>query len=288
MKTIWLTSLALIAFAGNSILCRLALGDNEIDAVSFTWIRLLSGVLVLLLILKLSRFNCVSTSKGSWKASFMLFLYAIAFSFAYLSLNTGTGALILFASVQITIIVAELVTGKKLLPVEWLGAFIAFLGFVYLVIPGLSTPSLTGFILMTVSGVAWGFYTLAGRGSQNPLGDTTYNFVRTLPFVLILGLVSIQDSRLSTEGVILAVVSGGVTSGIGYMIWYIALAGLSGTQSAVVQLLVPVIAAIGGVLFTNETLSMRLVLSSLMILGGILTLISGKHFFVQRAKNQTK
>ncbi|WP_422138144.1 DMT family transporter [Endozoicomonas sp. ALC020] len=218
----------------------------------------------------------------------MLFLYAIAFSFAYLSLNTGTGALILFASVQITIIVAELVTGKKLLPVEWLGAFIAFLGFVYLVIPGLSTPSLTGFILMTVSGVAWGFYTLAGRGSQNPLGDTTYNFVRTLPFVLILGLVSIQDSRLSTEGVILAVVSGGVTSGIGYMIWYIALAGLSGTQSAVVQLLVPVIAAIGGVLFTNETLSMRLVLSSLMILGGILTLISGKHFFVQRAKNQTK
>ncbi|WP_448217274.1 DMT family transporter [Endozoicomonas sp. 2B-B] len=288
MKTILLTSLALIAFAGNSILCRLALGDNEIDAVSFTWIRLLSGVLVLLLILKLSRFNCVSTSKGSWKASFMLFLYAIAFSFAYLSLNTGTGALILFASVQITIIVAELVTGKKLLPVEWLGAFIAFLGFVYLVIPGLSTPSLTGFILMTFSGVAWGFYTLAGRSSQNPLADTTYNFVRTLPFVLILGLVSIQESRLSTEGVILAVVSGGVTSGIGYMIWYIALAGLSGTQSAVVQLLVPVIAAIGGVLFTNETLSMRLVLSSLMILGGILTLISGKHFFVQRANNQTK
>lgn len=218
----------------------------------------------------------------------MLFLYAIAFSFAYLSLDTGTGALILFASVQITIIAAELVTGKKLLLVECLGVFIAFLGFVYLVIPGLSTPSLTGFILMTISGVAWGVYTLAGRGSQNPLGDTTYNFVRTLPFVLILGLVSIQESRLSTEGVLLAVVSGGITSGIGYMVWYIALPGLSGTQSAVVQLLVPVIAATGGVLFANETLSMRLVLSSLMILGGILTLISGKHFFVQRANNQTK
>ena len=287
MKTTIFTALALLAFAGNSILCRLALGENTIDAASFTWIRLLSGIVVLALILKVLTPRDVGISKGSWKASVMLFLYAVCFSFAYISLETGMGALILFAAVQITIIATGLVSGTKLHFVEWLGAAIAFFGFVFLVIPGLSAPPLTGFILMSLAGGAWGFYTLAGKGSKNPLGDTAYNFIRTAPFVVVLVAFTIQYSSLSWEGVLLAILSGGLTSGIGYTIWYMALGGLSAIQAAVVQLLVPVIAALGGVLFADEALSMRLVISSVLILGGILIVILGKHYYDLRHAGRT-
>jgi drug/metabolite transporter (DMT)-like permease len=273
MKTFMLTSLALFAFAGNSVLCRLALGENTIDAASFTIIRLLSGIVVLAIILKVGSANNTSVSRGSWKGSFYLFLYAITFSFAYISLDTATGALILFGSVQAAMILVGVLTGNKLHYFEWLGVFVAFSGFVYLVLPGLTTPSLTGFILMTVAGIAWAFYTLAGKESRNPLSDTTYNFLRTFPYVLILLAVAFQYVSLSPEGVLLAVLSGGLTSGIGYAIWYTALGGLSGIQAAVVQLLVPVIAAAGGVVFSDEVISYHLVLSSVMILGGILIVI---------------
>ena len=283
MKTILLTILALFAFAGNSILCRLALGNNTIDAASFTWIRLLAGIIALLFIKKIAHANKHTQTTGSWKTAFILFIYAVTFSFAYISLDTGTGALILFVSVQLTIILSELLSGKKLFAVEWLGTIITLLGFVYLLIPTVSTPSFTGFILMLVSGIAWAYYTLAGRSSKNPLGDTTYNFVRTLPFVLILAAVSIQISHLSITGVLLAILSGAVTSGIGYTIWYIALTGLSTTQAAVLQLLVPAIAALGGVLFANEFLSIRLMLSSMVILGGILIVILGKHTYFKKS-----
>ena len=282
MKVILLTTLALLAFAGNSILCRLALGENAIDAASFTSIRLFSGVIVLLLLLKALQPRSTNVSTGSWKAAFMLFIYAIAFSFAYVSLDTGTGALILFASVQITMILIGLITGNRLYLFEWLGVIIAFSGFVYLVIPGVSAPSLTGFILMAAAGVAWGFYTLAGRGSKNPLSDTTYNFMRTLPLVVVLVAVTILNATFSWQGIVLAILSGGITSGIGYAIWYMALGGLSATQAAVLQLLVPVIAALGGVVFADEVLSMRLLLSSTMILGGILMVILGKYYYDQR------
>lgn len=282
MKVILLTTLALLAFAGNSILCRLALGENAIDAASFTSIRLFSGVIVLLLLLKALQPRSTNVSTGSWKAAFMLFIYAIAFSFAYVSLDTGTGALILFASVQITMILIGLITGNRLYLFEWLGVIIAFSGFVYLVIPGVSAPSLTGFILMAAAGVAWGFYTLAGRGSKNPLSDTTYNFMRTLPLVVVLVAVTILNATFSWQGIVLAILSGGITSGIGYAIWYMALGGLSATQAAVLQLLVPVIAALGGVVFADEVLSTRLLLSSTMILGGILMVILGKYYYDQR------
>jgi drug/metabolite transporter (DMT)-like permease len=255
------------------------LGDNAIDAASFTSIRLLSGIVVLAVILKIAQPGGDVASKGSWKASFMLFLYAITFSYAYISLETGTGALILFASVQITMILIGILSGNKLHYIEWSGVVIAFFGFVYLVLPGLAAPSLIGFILMSVAGVAWGFYTLAGKGSESPLSDTAYNFIRTLPLTIVLIAATIQNTTLSWEGVFLAILSGGITSGIGYTIWYIALGGLSAIQAAVVQLLVPVIAAIGGVVFANEALSARLVLSSTMILGGILTVIIGKHLY---------
>ena len=212
----------------------------------------------------------------------LLFLYAITFSYAYISLETGIGALILFGSVQVTMILVNLASGNKLHYAEWVGVVVAFSGFVYLLAPGLTTPSFLGFVLMTVAGIAWGFYTLAGRGSQNPLSDTAYNFVRTLPFVVVLLLATLQTAHLSVQGVVLAVLSGGVTSGFGYAIWYLALAGLSATRAAVVQLLVPVIAAFGGVLFANEMITLRLTLASLMILGGILVVVLGRSYLVQQ------
>lgn len=279
-KTIALTILALIAFATNSVLGRLALGENTIDASSFTAIRLLSGSLVLFLLLQFRAKKNNSPSKGSWLASFMLFLYAITFSFAYISLDTGTGALILFGAVQITMVLSSLFTGNKLHPTEWTGMSIAFIGFVYLVLPGVSAPSVTGFFLMTIAGIAWGFYTLKGQGSVNPLADTAYNFARSIPLVLIMALIAYQSADISSKGVLLAMLSGGITSGIGYTLWYSALSRLSITQAAVVQLSVPVIAALGGVFFVAEKIGLRLIISSFLILGGILTVVMGKYYYL--------
>ncbi len=278
LKPIACTAFALLAFAGNSVICRLALGTNSIDAASFTSLRLLSGILALLLIVKLRAPHRSRPAATGWGAPFMLFLYAVAFSFAYVSLDTGVGALILFGAVQITMIVASLVSGVKLHYSEWIGLFIAFSGFSYLVIPGLSTPSFMGFILMTIAGVAWGMYTLIGRGSKQPLNDTAHNFLYTLPFVAILMWVFVKDVNMSQQGIVLAITSGAVTSGIGYTVWYMALGKITAIQAAVVQLLVPVIAAFGGVLFVGETISTRLVLSSIMILGGIMSVVAGQYF----------
>lgn len=286
LKTLVLTALAMIAFAANSVLCRMALGNNSIDASSFTVIRLLSGALVLLVIISLKVKDQKTQSKGSWFASSMLFLYAITFSFAYITLDTGTGALILFGTVQILMIVVSMIRGNRLHISEWLGVSIAFAGFVYLVLPGVTSPSAMGFILMTAAGIGWGAYTLKGRASRAPLMDTAYNFIRTTPFVIILAGITFKSTSYSTEGVLLAVLSGGLASGVGYTIWYSALGGLSAVQAAVVQLTVPVIAAFGGVIFMSETITLRLTLSSLMILGGILLVVLGRYYFVQlRIKN---
>jgi drug/metabolite transporter (DMT)-like permease len=287
IRTISLTILALIAFAANSVLCRKALGANTIDAASFTMIRLVSGALMLSLILVFhSKGIRLSTRGGSWSAAVMLFLYAIAFSFSYNTLQTGTGALILFGSVQITMIVVSLVQGTRLHISEWLGVVVAFAGFVYLILPGISTPSFNGFLLMTISGIAWGLYTLKGRGSENALKDTGWNFLRTLPLVVLLAFFSLHNLHISFSGVMLAVLSGGIASGIGYSIWYSALGDLSATQAAVVQLSVPLIAAIGGVVFVSEALTMRLAVSTALILGGILLVVLGRHFIAQ-AKTTT-
>ena len=276
MKTFFYTTIALFAFAGNSVLCRLALGEHAIDAANFTIIRLFSGIFVLAIIIKTVGVKKTSVARGSWKASLMLFIYAVTFSFAYISMETGVGALVLFGSIQITIILASLLEGNKLHRSEWLGLFISFFGLVYLMMPKLGAPSFLGFFLMIISGCAWGFYTLLGRQSQDPLCDTAYNFFRTLPLVLILLVMTYSYSNLSQEGIILAILSGGLASGLGYTIWYMALKGLRTTQAAVVQLLVPVIAAIGGVVFAHETISLRLLFSSLAILGGILVVVLAK------------
>lgn len=268
-KTLLFTGFALIAFAANSVLCRLALGEEAIDASSFTVVRLLSGIIMLLLILKISNSDQKSTSYGSWPAAFMLFLYAGAFSFAYITLDTGTGALILFGAVQLTMIFVALTKGDRLRISAWAGVLIAFSGLVYLVLPGVSAPSMIGFLLMTIAGIAWGVYTLIGKRSANPLADTALNFTKTLPFILILAIFTISNIQLSPKGVILAVMSGALASGIGYTVWYTALGGLSATQAAVVQLLVPVFAAAGGVVFISEAITLRLFISAFMILGGV-------------------
>ena len=282
LKTIILTGLALIAFAANSILCRLALGSEAIDASSFTVIRLLSGTIVLLIIIGSTRNTTEGSSKGSWSASLMLFIYAVTFSYAYISLDTGTGALILFGSVQITMILLSLIAGTRLHLTEWAGVTIAFTGFVYLILPGITAPSTIGFLLMTVAGIAWGIYTLKGRNSKSPLMDTAYNFFRTTPLIILLALITINNTNYSSEGILLAVLSGGITSGIGYTIWYIALGGLSSTQAAVLQLSVPVIAALGGVIFVSEAITSRLTISATMVLGGILMVVLGRYYFTQR------
>lgn len=277
IKTFVLTGLTLIAFAANSVLGRLALGGGTIDAASFTVIRLLSGAIMLALILVTVQRRKNPAVGGRWSSACMLFLYAVSFSFAYITLHTGTGALILFGAVQITMILAGLLSGERLHGMEWTGVISAFAGFVYLVLPGVTAPSLSGFLLMTLAGAAWGMYTLKGRGSSNPLADTAGNFARTVPLIVVLALIAARHMQLSPAGVIYAVLSGAVASGIGYTLWYTALAGLSATQAAVVQLLVPVIAAAGGVAFMSEAISLRLALSAVLILGGILMVTLGRY-----------
>jgi drug/metabolite transporter (DMT)-like permease len=223
LKVFLFASCALTAFAANSILCRFALGTEAIDAAGFTCIRLLSGVVALFLILFVRYGLSLTRSKGSWSAGLMLFLYAVTFSYAYLELDTGTGALILFGSVQTTMVGVSIIRGNKLLLIEWVGLAISFAGLVYLLFPGVSAPSILGFFLMSIAGAAWGFYTLLGRGSDNPLADTAYNFLRSMPLTLVILIIAFGDFHITTTGAMLAILSGAITSGLGYTIWYIAL-----------------------------------------------------------------
>jgi drug/metabolite transporter (DMT)-like permease len=269
MQTILLTTLTMIAFASNSLLNRLALGRDAIDATSYTTIRLTSGAVMLFVIANLQRKNGQATLHGSWISAAFLFLYAITFSFAYLSLTTGTGALILFGSVQVTMIVIALRSGERPHILEWIGLFLALGGLVYLVFPGLAAPLPLGSVLMTTAGVAWGLYSIRGRGSQNPLGDTAGNFVYAVPMILLIRLITLSNVHVSANGVGLAVLSGALASGVGYVIWYAALRGLTTTRAAIVQLSVPVIAAWSGVAILSENVSTRLFVAGVLILGGI-------------------
>jgi len=273
MKIMMVTALALIAFAANSVLCRLALGEHQIDAMSFTMIRLLSGAVMLYALLMLQRkqqgFCKDSEHKGSWLASLMLFVYALTFSYAYIDLDTATGALILFSSIQLTMISSTIWQGGRLQALEWLGLGLAFSGFIYLMLPEVGTPLMKPLGLMVVSGVAWSVYTFQGYASKQPLSDTTFNFLRTIPLLMLMLIFSIGEATLSMQGVWLAIASGAFASGVGYTLWYIALQGLNGIQASVLQLLVPVIAAVGGVVFVGEYISMRVLLSGFIIMVGV-------------------
>lgn len=279
MKSLIYTSFALVAFAFNSILCRLALGTEAIDASSFTAVRLISGAITLAVIYKLSVKKRAESQKGNWFSAFFLFAYAICFSFAYVSLTTATGALILFGSVQATMLISAIISGERPKIIEWIGFIVAIFGLVYLVFPGLSAPPLGFSVLMAIAGISWGFYTLRGRGSSNPLAETTGNFVRTIPFVVLASLPFIYQINLSLKGVLLAICSGAIASGIGYSVWYAALKYHTAARAALVQLSVPAIAAVGGIVFMSEVLTIRFLIASGMILGGIALAIAGRRGF---------
>ena len=267
LRVFVLTLLAMLAFAGNSLLCRAALATGRIDAASFTTVRVVSGALALWLIVRLQA--GAPARAGSWPSAFALFAYAAAFSFAYLTLTTATGALLLFGAVQATMIGWSFWRGERLTGWQLLGVVTALGGLVGLLLPGISAPPLHGAALMLLAGVAWGAYSLRGRSAGPPLPATAGNFLRAVPFAAVLSLATLPWLKLDVAGAVLAVASGAITSGIGYAIWYSALRGLKSATAATVQLSVPPLAALGGVVLLGEPLTLRLLLASVAILGGI-------------------
>ena len=275
LRTVVLTAVAMLAFAANSLLCRLALQRQGIDPASFGSIRLVSGAITLALVVQL-RTRPHSARRADWLAAAMLFAYVAFFSFAYLTLSAGTGALILFGAVQLTMLGAGLGSGERFGAVAWLGFVLAAGGLVYLVLPGVAAPPLLGAVLMAVAGVAWGVYSLRGRGVADPLAATSRNFLRAVPLALVLSVIFVARAHADATGIALAVASGALTSGIGYVVWYAALARLSAMQAATVQLSVPLLAAFGGVLLLSEAITPRLAAASAAILGGIAIVLSQK------------
>ncbi|MBK7707496.1 MAG: DMT family transporter [Acidobacteria bacterium] len=269
MKAFAFTTVALLCFALNSVLCRMALRGGEIDATSFTVVRLVSGAAVLFLLAHAFGRRDAGEDNGNWVSALFLFGYAILFSFAYLGLTTATGALILFGSVQLTMIFWAIARGESPRRLEWVGLSVAFCGLVYLVLPGLESPPIASSILMAVAGAAWGFYTLRAKGVKNPLSTTAGNFARSLPFAAVAALPFLGNLKISFRAALIAAVSGAIASGIGYAVWYAALRFHTPVRAAVLQLAVPAIAAAGGILLLREEFSVRLLLASLLILGGI-------------------
>jgi drug/metabolite transporter (DMT)-like permease len=273
-RIVVLTSLAMIAFAGNSLLCRAALKHAGIDAASFTTIRLISGAMMLWLIVRMGRGT--QTGRGNWLSAIALFVYAAFLSYAYAGLTTAMGALLLFGAVQATMIGHGIWAGERLLKLQLVGLVIALAGLVGLLLPGLSAPPLFSSILMLASGVAWGVYSLRGKGAGDALRVTAGNFLRAAPIAAALSILMVNRTSLDSAGFWCAVASGALTSGIGYSIWYTVLPALKATKAATVQLSVPVIAALGGVVFLGEPITLRLLLASLAILGGIALVILEK------------
>ncbi len=278
LRAIVYTSITMLAFAGNSILCRMALRDGAIDPASFTSIRLLSGAVALLLIVRLKSNDASIREHGGWISALVLFFYAICFSYAYISLSAGAGALILFGFVQGTMIAMALWSGDRPNISEWLGWLLAFGGLAWLLIPGIEAPPAVGATLMALAGIGWGVYSIRGRNETNALVSTCSNFVYSIAFVIVLTAIMYTSADITNRGVVLAVISGALTSGVGYVIWYAALNYLSAMQAALVQLSVPAIAAAGGVILLAEPVSLRLLTSGALILGGIsLALIQKFH-----------
>ena len=263
-----LTAAVLAAFAGNSLLCRWALQGVHIDPAGFTAIRLGSGALVLWLLARMRGGGAVAGG-GDWGSALALFAYAAAFSYAFMHVAVATGTLLLFAAVQASMLAAALWAGQRLAIGQWAGFALAIAGLVVMLLPGLSAPSPAGAVLMLVAGAAWGAYSLRGRGSRDPLADTAGNFVRALPFALALLVAMATRLHADATGIALAVLSGAVTSGLGYALWYAVLPSLGATRAAGVQLGVPPAAAVAGILLLDEALDARLLVASVMILGGI-------------------
>ncbi|MEN2750843.1 DMT family transporter [Psychrobacter sp. FBL11] len=286
MKATLYTIIALIAFAANSLLCRMALAEGYIDPWNFTIIRLLGGAVCLAIIMNVHQRRLQQPStphqdtdvlretilkdKGSWLSSLSLVIYALCFSLAYVELDTGTGALILFAAVQLTMIGWGIYQKEQISTIQWIALFVAFAGFVYLMLPSAVVPSLIDAMIMAISGIAWGVYSIRGKACLSPLRATGFNFIRSLVAIPLLSLIGINYlTDISTEGVILASVSGAITSGVGYSLWYVAMPLLKSTQAAVVQFCVPVLAAIAGVMFLSEQLTLQFIIATIVILGAV-------------------
>ena len=274
-RTAALTAVAMIAFAANSLLCRKALGAGAIDAASFAAIRTIAGALTLAALIA-ARGETKLATQGHWRTASMLFTYMVFFTFAYLSLSAGTGALILFGAVQLTMFIVALRSGETFSWASWAGLALAIAGLIYLVSPGVTAPDPIGAVLMAGAGVAWGTYSLLGRGATNPLVATGGAFIAATPAIVVVALIAIAAGKthITGQGAALAIASGAIASGLGYVIWYAALRGLTATRAATVQLSVPVIAAFGGVLLLGEDVTARLLIASTATLGGVAIVLS--------------
>lgn len=267
LRTTILTLIAMLAFAGNSLLCRLALKDGQIDAASFTAIRILSGAAVLAVLVYLR--GAKPLAAGSWRSAIALFIYAAGFSFAYLGLSAATGALLLFGAVQATMMVYGFWRGERFNGWQGLGLVLASAGLLMLLLPGLVAPSPTHGLLMASAGIAWGVYSLRARGAGDPTAATAGNFVRAAVLAAAMGLALLPWAEFTWRGLACALASGALTSGLGYVIWYSALQGLAATTAASVQLSVPVLATLGGVLLLSEPVTSQLIYASAALLGGL-------------------
>jgi drug/metabolite transporter (DMT)-like permease len=277
-RTALLTALAMLAFAGNSLLCRMALKLTAIDAASFTTVRLMSGAIVLWLLVRLRSEHGAGRAYGNWGSALALFAYAALFSYAYVGMTAATGALLLFGAVQASMIGWGMVQGERLRPLQWLGFVVALAGLAVLMLPGFVSPGWGDALAMLGAGVAWGVYSLRGRmktagQSADPTQTTCGNFVRTIPMAILLSAATWPTMRLDSTGLALAVASGALASGLGYAVWYRALPALAATTAATVQLCVPVLAALGGVMLLGEAYTWALLASSLAILGGLALVI---------------
>ena len=293
-QTTLFTLLAMIAFATNAILCRWALDGGWIDPVSFTNLRLASGAVMLFMVMSWMGWQQTrhqrktdkpktalnTDSKGSWKAAFILFVYAITFSYGYVEISTATGALLLAAVVQLTMIGYALRSGDKLHGAEWFGAALALIGLLYLVYPKLTTPSWWGLLMVVISAYTWALYSLNGRRSLSPLRDTAYNFYRTLPMVALASLMSlmfIEQIHLTATGIGMAIFSGGITSSLGYILWYKALPRISSSLASAAQLLVPLLAAFGATWLIDEPITLRFVIAATLMIGGLGLVLAGRN-----------
>lgn len=270
MITIFLTLLSLFAFSANSLLCRMALGNELVDPVSFTTLRLVSGMLILIPVAKfLPEAATKDKAKKAWIAGIALFVYAGAFSLGFVTITSATGSLIIVGAVQITMLSWALVQGERPSLLRWLGTVVSIGGLIYLVSPGITAPNPLGTKLMLISGVGWGVYSIRGRGAAAPISMTAKNFLWAAPIALLASLLFRSSIQLETNGVLLAICSGSITSALGYVVWYRALRHLSTASASIVQLLIPVITACGGVLFLDEAITTRLLIASALILGGV-------------------
>ena len=271
IKLVLLAALAMTAFAANSLLCRMALVETDIDPASFTFWRLTSGALMLTLLVVMR--NQKPLQEGNMASAIALFVYAAGFSFAYVSMTTGAGALLLFGAVQVTMISWGLFKGERMSALQWGGFLLALIGLILLLLPNAAVPQLSSALMMLAAGIAWGVYSLKGKGAKFPIEATAGNFIRATPLALVLLVIFWPGGELHAEGIMYAVVSGAIASALGYALWYSILVHIAAIKAATLQLSVPVLAVFAGWLFLDETVTLRIILSSLAVIGGVAMVI---------------